>query len=139
MQQQLGSILCTKNREPAYASAFSANRSQSTTVFLSSFWFIFLLSFSKEGRKTNVEKEFIKFNSNIRLNQLYTKTITSINPPSINDYSPKNSFPHILNTEALRQSLTLAKPSAVYRKGIFYLWIIWVLRILTKAAPTTAT
>ena len=27
-----------------------------TTVFLSSFWFIFLLSFSKEGRKTNVEK-----------------------------------------------------------------------------------
>ena len=27
-----------------------------TTVFLSSFWFIFLLSFSKEGRKTNEEK-----------------------------------------------------------------------------------
>jgi hypothetical protein len=27
-----------------------------TTGFLSSFWFIFLLSFSKEGRKTNVEK-----------------------------------------------------------------------------------
>ena len=37
------------------------------SFFLSSFWFIFLLSFSKEGRKTNVEKEIIMFKRNIRL------------------------------------------------------------------------
>jgi len=38
-----------------------------STVFLSSFWFVFLLSFSKEGRKMNVKKEIIKLKQNIRL------------------------------------------------------------------------
>ena len=51
LREQLGSISCTKNREPAYASAFSACRKKSTTVFLSSFWSVFPLSFSKERRK----------------------------------------------------------------------------------------
>jgi len=49
---------------------FSASRQKYTTVFLSSFWFIFLLSFSKEGRKTNIEKEIIMFKLNISLKQI---------------------------------------------------------------------
>jgi len=46
---------------PKFAPAFErifCEPFRTTTVFLSSFWFIFLLSFSKEGRKTNVEKNY---------------------------------------------------------------------------------
>ena len=56
LREQLGSISCTKNREPAYASVFSASRLKSTTVFLSSFWFIFS-SFFLERRKKNERRK----------------------------------------------------------------------------------
>jgi hypothetical protein len=52
LREQLGSILCTKNREPRYASGFQRAAKNLPRSFFLLFASIFLLSFAKEGRKT---------------------------------------------------------------------------------------
>jgi len=68
LREQLGSILCTQNSLVLFERIFGVPF-RLTTVFLSSFWSVFLLSFSKEGRK--MRGKYIKnYTQNIRFDQI---------------------------------------------------------------------